>query len=201
MCTPLLEAQEKLAHGITFYNPSQQRHYHLASAMFVDDKSTYTNQFLQWLHREVDHADVIKHLHHNAQIWERLLWTSGGLLKLNKCLYYVLHWTFDAEGKSFLTSSRDLLPNIQLSSGNTNQHNTISQYDCTLAHRTLGAWLSPSLCMKEAYQKLKAIAKVFARRIVTSSLTRWETWMAYYCVFFLQMKYTLPISHHSSTSL
>jgi hypothetical protein len=55
--------------------------------------------------------------------------------------------------------------------------------------------------MKEAFQKLKAIAKLFARRIVTSSLTRWETWMAYFCVFFLQMKYTLPISHHSSTSL
>jgi hypothetical protein len=47
MCTPLLEAQEKLAHGITFYNPSQQRHYHLASAMLVDDNTSYTNQFLR----------------------------------------------------------------------------------------------------------------------------------------------------------
>jgi hypothetical protein len=28
-----------------------------------------------------------------------------------------------------------------------------------------------------------------------------EAWMAYFSVFFLQMKYTLPISHHSSNSL
>lgn len=201
MCTPLLEAQEKLAHGITFYNPSQQRRYHLASAMFVDDNSTYTNRFLRWLHCAVDHTEVIDHLRHDAQIWERLLWTSGGLLKLNKCLYYVMHWTFDSEGRSSLTSSSNLLPDIQLSSGNTQRHNTISQYDCTEAHRTLGAWLNPSLSMKEALRQLKAIATLFCRRVVTSSLTRWEAWMAYFSVFFLQMKYTLPISHHSSTSL
>jgi hypothetical protein len=36
----------KSAHGITFYNPSQDHCYHLASAMFVDDNTSYTNRFL-----------------------------------------------------------------------------------------------------------------------------------------------------------
>ena len=201
MCSPLLEAQEKLAHGITFYNPAQQQRYHLASAMFVDDQTSYTNNFLRWLHCDTDFTEVISYLRHDAQIWERLLWTSGGLLKLVKCLYYVMYWQFDSEGNATLAPSTELLPPIQLSSGNTGLSNTIAQYDCQIAHRTLGAWLCPSLSMTAAYQRLQAIVSLYSRRIVTGSLTRWEIWMAYFSVFSLQMKYTLPISHHSSTSL
>jgi hypothetical protein len=55
--------------------------------------------------------------------------------------------------------------------------------------------------MKVPYKQLQAIAALYSCCIVTGSLTKWKAWKTYFSVFFLQMKYTLPISHHSSTSL
>jgi hypothetical protein len=51
--------------------------------------------------------------------WERLLWTSGGLLNLSKCLYYVVSWTFDSEGRASMTPASDIHPPITLSSGDS----------------------------------------------------------------------------------
>jgi hypothetical protein len=164
-CTPLIEAQEKLAHGITFSSPPQQQVYHLASAMFVVDNTTYTNNFHRWIHHETNPKDIIESLHHDSQIWERLLWTSVGFLgKLTKCLYYVIHWEFDSEGKASLMPSTNLEPHISLSSDNTGSHNTITQLDCTTSHRTLGTWLNPSLGMQEARMQLQNSINVYSKR-------------------------------------
>jgi hypothetical protein len=71
--------------------------------MLVDDQTSYTNNFLRWLHCDTAFMEAISYLHHDAQIWERLLWTSGRLLKLVKVLYYVMYWQFDSEGNATLT--------------------------------------------------------------------------------------------------
>jgi hypothetical protein len=75
--------------------------------MFVDDNTNYSNRFLPWLHKHPNPTAVWDMIQQDAQTWERLLWTSGGLLKLEKCLYYLMIWTFDAKGTASLTPASE----------------------------------------------------------------------------------------------
>jgi hypothetical protein len=85
-------------------------------------------------------------IQHDAQTWERLLWTSGGLLKLEKCLYYLMIWKFDTEGTASLTPATELPP-MELTSGDSGISSPITQYTHSCAHRTLGNWVAPNLQM------------------------------------------------------
>ena len=106
---------DRLAHGISFTDPSQRLIYSTCTKMFVDDNTNYSNKFLPWLHTPPQPTVLRDMIQHDAQTWERLLWTSGGLLKLEKCLYHLMVWTFDDEGNASLTPSSDL-PSMELSS-------------------------------------------------------------------------------------
>jgi hypothetical protein len=94
--SPLLEAMDKLCRGVQFL---ESRSYTTTANMFVDDAFNSTNQFLCWLHEPPDPLVVVSLLQHDAQTWERLLYTSGGLLNITKCLYYISCWKFDSEGR------------------------------------------------------------------------------------------------------
>jgi hypothetical protein len=96
--------------------------------MFIDDNSSTSNIFLQWLHCPPSVDLVVARLQHDAQVLERLLYTSGGLLKLRKCLYYINFWDFDAEGRASLRASEHL-PALLLTNGKDSDAQPINQYD------------------------------------------------------------------------
>ena len=96
----------KLVKGIQFLDPSQTLHYSAVAKMFIDDSSKAVNSFLRWLHSPPSSEEIISSLERTAQTWERLLWTSGGLLNLEKCAYYILQWDFDEEGKMYAASEK-----------------------------------------------------------------------------------------------
>jgi hypothetical protein len=198
--SPLLTSMDRLAHGISFTDPQQQLFYSACAKMFVDDNTNYSNKFLPWLHTPPEPTVVRDMIQHDAQTWERLLWTSGGLLKLPKCLYYLMIWMFDAEGTACLTPSLDL-PSMELSSGDSGLYTEIAQYSCASAHRTLGNWVAPNLQMKTSLLKLQSTASEYSTRMSSSSLSKLDAWISYFAVFLPMMAYTLPVCHHSQTSL
>jgi hypothetical protein len=106
--------------------------------MFIDDASNFVNNFIRWLHISSDQEEVTTLVQQDAQIWERLLHTSGGKLRPDKCLYYILHWMFDEEGRATLPND-DML--LQLSIGNLEDEHTIRHLPHHSAHRTLGVYL------------------------------------------------------------
>jgi hypothetical protein len=55
-----------------------------------------------------------------------LLFTPGGLLKLRKCLYYVMSWAFDSEGRATLIPSIEI-PALQLTNGRNKHPSPIQQ--------------------------------------------------------------------------
>jgi hypothetical protein len=122
----------------------------------------------------------------DAQTWERLLWPSGGLLKLEKCLYYLMIWTFDAEGTASLPPASQLPP-MELSLGDSDISTPISQYTDSCAHRTLGNWVAPNLQMQTAWSKLKALSKDYAKCMSASALSKLDAWRSYFAVFLPMM--------------
>jgi hypothetical protein len=87
MTSVLIEAMYRFAHGVTLLDPAQRIPYASTVKMFMDDAYNATGRFLQWLYNPPTALEVMNLLQHDAQPWERLLWTSDGLLSLTKCLY------------------------------------------------------------------------------------------------------------------
>ena len=161
MTSVLIQAMDKLSHGSSFTDPSQQVHSHQTVKMFIDDASNTTNDFLRWLHEPPTAQQVTTMLQQDAQTWERLLWSSGGLLNLMKCLYYVSIWDFDVEGRAYLLPAATL-PNLHLTSGTSEISAPIAHYNSDETHKYLGNFMSPSLQMRTAYQELTTISNNFA---------------------------------------
>jgi hypothetical protein len=146
--SPLIECMDKLCYGVSFTDPLQTIQYKSTVSMFIDDASNATNSFLKWLHKPPSDVDFVSMLQHDAQRWERLLWSSGGLLNLLKCLYYTMLWWFDDEGRPFLKSMDDIVPSLWLTSGADPNNQPVTQYDVSEAHRYLGDWIACNLQMK-----------------------------------------------------
>jgi hypothetical protein len=70
--------------------------------------------------------------------WERLLWTSGGLLNLKKCLYYAMARTFDSEGKAKMKPATEVLLTLSLTSGKAPGRADVNHYNYDDAHQYLG---------------------------------------------------------------
>ena len=94
MTIPVLRTDDKLANRLSFSSPNQAIHYANKATMYVDDTTKYTNNFPTWIHQQPTPLEVAALLKSDAQTWERCLWTSNRLLKLTKCLYYLMHWKF-----------------------------------------------------------------------------------------------------------
>jgi hypothetical protein len=198
---PLIEGMDKLCHGISFTDPTQERHYKSTVSMCSDDASNATNSFLRWLHEPPSDAIVLSMLHHDAQTWESLLWTTGGLLNLLKCLFYIMSWEFDADGRPSLKSKMYLLSSLKLTSGANPDPQHVTQYDVSEAYRYLGDWIACNLQMTTVRSVLQETATSYARRILTSPLSKRDAWIAYHTVFIPSMTYTFPVTHQSSKSL
>ena len=142
MTTILLRAFAKQGHGSTFCTPGQSTFYKGMSQMFIDDATNYVNKFIHWLHVPSDQLEITNILGLDAQTWERLLHTSGGKLRPDKCLYYILAWLFDEEGRASLESPSDECQ-LTLTSGTGDETHQIEHYPHHTAHRTLGVYLAP----------------------------------------------------------
>ena len=82
--------------------------------MFVKNNISSTKNFLPWLKQKPDILEISRIIQKDAQIWEQCLWTSGGLLNLKKCLYYIMAWEFNFDGSAtFLPAT--CLPEISIS--------------------------------------------------------------------------------------
>jgi hypothetical protein len=103
---------------------------------------------------------------HDTPTWERLLWTSGGLLNPLKCVYYNQAWKFDAEDRPGPIPKEEA-PVTQLNSNET--------------HRYLGNILPTDMQMKDACTALLRTSRSFASGILCSNLSKQDSWVAYFC--------------------
>jgi hypothetical protein len=60
---------------------------------FVDDTSNRCNDGLQ--EEAMPYTELIAKAQVMAQIWEHILYSSGGALELWKCFWYLLYWTWE----------------------------------------------------------------------------------------------------------
>eukprot|EP00957_Ditylum_brightwellii_P005071 385453-Ditylum_brightwellii.AAC.1 len=68
---------------------------------FVDDTTGQTNNFEN---NNATLKELIEQMTKDAQIWSDLLWISGGLLELDKCLYHLINYVFLEDSTPVMSS-------------------------------------------------------------------------------------------------
>jgi hypothetical protein len=135
----LFEAQDLLGTGLTFKTPDRTLMHQRHSDGFVNDTTGYHSIQPQWINNTPSITTIFNGLHKDAQIWERLLGTSGGKLALDKCRFYLVYWKFDADSAGTFMSKDELkAPTLLLTEGDTKVLHEVEQLDCHGSFKTLG---------------------------------------------------------------
>ena len=108
-----------------------------------------------------------------AQVWERLLFASGGALALQKCFYYLVHWKLTPHGFPFLNCVTDTPTTLlQMTSGRSTSSTTIPRVETSIGKRTLGVRLAPDGSFTQAFAHRQEQAITWVRNITDAPLTR-----------------------------
>ncbi|KAL7572600.1 hypothetical protein ACA910_010358 [Epithemia clementina (nom. ined.)] len=201
--TALMAALEDHHPGIQFTDPYLVTEITRIIDGFVDDTTLWANQFSLELETfsqlRYSAAESVRLLHSliqettdMAQWWENLLWSSGGRLELPKCLYYIIHWHFDATGTPQLATKAQLATSILIMDSATGTQPEIPFLEVSAAHKTLGVMVQPDNKMTAQRQHLVAQAKHHALALKRGPLTQCEGWTYYRSIFFPSIPYSLP---------
>jgi hypothetical protein len=124
-------------------------------------------------------AYIVSGMRTKAQVWEHLLWTTGGALNLSKCFYYVVAWDFHKNGTTILLNPAAMSnTEISLTNGNGNETtpHPILQQDTYEEHRRLGVWPFPSGCNSRATNAEKRATKLLKAFVIATWARMKPSW-------------------------
>ena len=102
--TVLFTSLDSLAHGATYSMPDGKYKIRITMVGFVDDSTGQVNNFEMKVQPQIE--TLVEKMQEDTQLWNDLLWSSGGDLELIKCSYHVLHWIFSSTGAPLLQSGK-----------------------------------------------------------------------------------------------
>jgi len=90
----LFDLHEQQAYGASFSSPDGTQQVRLTMVGFVDDSTGTCNDYQPM--GECSLETLAERMQHDAQLWNDLLFCSGGRLELGKCSFHILHFQFKA---------------------------------------------------------------------------------------------------------
>jgi hypothetical protein len=136
---------------------------------------------------------------HDGQLWNDLLFVSGGKLELSKCSYHALRFQFAADGSPSADTTTP--PSINIVDSVTNQAITVRPLPPYEPHKTLGHWKAPAGTAKTQLSMISNKVKIISIRISTSWLSRTGARLAYHAIYAAILTYVLPQCHFLSDAL
>ena len=189
--TPIWAALQKVCpYRFTCQSADKQSTVELQGVGFVDDATNFLNDLNC---PPMDEVTLSHSLQSLAQSWERLLYTTGGALKPQKCFYYLLLWDW-ANGFPILRSKQKCSSTLSITDSNTNAQVTLEMKGPCESTRTLGIRISPSRDQSAEIHWLTQKSATFARLIRKGHLTRTEARQAYRTIFIPSITYSLGVT-------
>lgn len=133
------------------------------------------------------------------QEWEKLLYSTGGALNLQKCFWFIMSWHWKG-GKATLHTQLTLPGQLTLTSSHDNTPTVIPRIEPASSFNTLDVYVTPSGCNKGALLSLRDITLQFATHISGSHLTRQEALTAYSQYLVPKVQYQPPLLSLSQTN-
>ena len=192
----LFDCQQERAYGVQFVSPDRTVNVTIHMIGFVDDSSLSVNDFLSPEPASID--VLLKKMQYDGQLWNDLLWCSGGMLELPKCSYHYLYFDFLPDG-SIKPRKGTFGPTLWVNSPLYGQ-TPIKQLSVYDPHKTLGHYKSPAGENKVQLQKITTKLNQVAQQITASPATREQANICYHTIY-LPSIYVLPNCHYSEKRL
>jgi hypothetical protein len=159
---------------------------------FIQVSSGFVDDITHWcIHMDSGHSAedlveqyLMRHMQDTAQLWEQLLYLTGGKLELSKCFYYPITWSFDSEGAAHLVPPNQLKATITLEDSESKQSFHIATKPCHEAHKTLGVMEQPDGNNTAEFNRLLKKATNHAQ-ILAGSILKYEETETYYFAIYL----------------
>eukprot|EP00957_Ditylum_brightwellii_P204366 15338884-Ditylum_brightwellii.AAC.1 len=178
---------KECAQGAEFVSPNQAVSVLLAILGFVDDVTNQVNMFQDNI---VTVDKLINDMKRDSQLWDMLLWLTGGLLELQKCSYHTIHFNFKSDGTPQLQTLPPTYP-LLIKHAHQNEHVTIKYKLVYNPHKTLGHYKAPAGTGQVQGGILAEKAEKYARKVLKSALTKYEAWVFYTSCYLKSIGYVL----------
>jgi hypothetical protein len=157
---------------------------------FVDDTSKGCND--AHLETAMPYAKMIANGQACAQIWEWILYSSGGALELKKCFWYLVHWQW-VNGRPEMAPNVSCPGMIALASGNVPNYTVIPRLEVWEARRTLGVRPAPDGNFQKEGEFLLNKANQYVTQLSASNLNDMDTFIFHRSTYVPLMTYSLPV--------
>jgi hypothetical protein len=140
-----------------------------------------------------NHKDtVIANLQFLGQKWERLLFTTGGAINLQKSFWILMSWDW-SKGRAILSTPSTSTDTLLLTEGyNITSPIEVPRLSPYSSYKTLGVYISPSGSSNQACLILKGKAIDYGVRLMGSHLNREEALWSYLLYFIPRIGFPLP---------
>ncbi len=166
------------------------------ASLSVSSTYTWNNQLSTTENSRREVSQVVEHLGSLAQHWERLLFSTGGAINMQKSHWYLLSWIWRS-GKSTLCTIANTPAELKLTTGYSASPVAVPRIDPHTAYRTLGVYISPSGLQAQQLKHLREHSVKYYSAISTSSLTPAEVFLSY--TLYLIPKLLYPLACTSLT--
>ena len=169
-----------------YYNTSRAPIFMIG---FVDDCTQRVNLFER--SQQPSSTELFQLMTEDAQLWNDLLWASGGALEQSKCSFHFIESDWTSHGHPFLKGGTSQETICLEHNGRQTRVKQKSNYD---AHKTLGCYINPAYTRKQPFQAIAKKNETFSQLLETNSFTRQETWTFYTAIYLPSITYSLPIT-------
>ena len=189
----LFDCHNKNAYGMLFKSPNGEMIIRMSIIGFVDDSTCTTGG-----DPEKPIEDLIGKMKHDAQLWNDLLWCSGGKLELPKCGYHVIYYDFHDNGIPYLRHSYD--QPVAITDANEKEI-PIKAKTIFEPRKNLGHYKAPAGNCNTQYEAIKTKAIKLSNAIIRTGATRDEARMLYEAVYRPSIEYAIPQSFLTTKQL
>ena len=177
--------------AMTFVDPRGDVFEERSADSFVDDASIGCGD--AHLETAVPFAELIAKGQERAQIWERVLRSSGGALELKKCFWRVVYWQW-VNGRPEMVPSIGCPGVIALASGSAPSYAVTPRLEAREARRALGARPAPDGSYRKEGEFLMNKANQRASRLAASNLSEMDVFIFHRSARAASMTRSLPVT-------
>ena len=143
---------------------------------------------------------VYKHIKRMSQLWENMLYITGGRLELSKCFWIPISWKWTA-GRPRLVLKKVLRRNLTLRESESRDLIRIPRKTGKETEKRLGVWSSCDGRWNKEVNQWLAYSRDFSQRLRGNNLSRRTGDLAYHSVWISKFRYSASVIGYSSNQL
>jgi hypothetical protein len=192
VCDTLINLYKTLGNDATINSLISNTLTNLKIAGFVNNTALVLVQ-------QIVSAFLVLHLEQNAQLWEKLLYTTGGWLEISKCKFAIFDWIFDKSGRCLLNLS--IKYHLHITSSETKQVSLIEQISLSKPYKSVGVQLSLDGSMQEQTADISNKCSEMAAIFSLSYFNPTDARQGLSTIYGPSVQYALPASSISQQTL